>query len=230
MGVVNAWRLYQQANDEPMALLDFQRNIVRHYLACHAKAKFYIRPCQPAQLPEILMIEATELANKWNIQQEFRQKRQPKVEKRFDELLKELKQEYEARLKKIVKTGLNAINIARAVNSFAIPILTYSFGLVKWSDTELQQLDRKTRTTITKNILNHPKSAGQRVNLPRHLGGRGFINIRQMHNKQMSKMKAYFAHFRIATSNTDWSGISSAIRVENTTIEFASRRVAAFVL
>ncbi|CAH1956990.1 unnamed protein product [Acanthoscelides obtectus] len=36
---------------------------------------------------EILMIEATELANKWNIQPEFRQKRQPKVKKHFDELL-----------------------------------------------------------------------------------------------------------------------------------------------
>ncbi|CAH1998356.1 unnamed protein product, partial [Acanthoscelides obtectus] len=33
------------------------------------------------------MIEATELANKWNIQPEFRQRRQPKVKKHFDELL-----------------------------------------------------------------------------------------------------------------------------------------------
>nr|CAH7738745.1 unnamed protein product [Callosobruchus chinensis] len=44
MAVVNAWRLYQLSSEEPMGLLQFQRDIVLHYLVGNDKSQFRNRP------------------------------------------------------------------------------------------------------------------------------------------------------------------------------------------
>nr|CAH7726921.1 unnamed protein product [Callosobruchus chinensis] len=44
MAVVNAWRLYQLSSEEPMGLLQFQRDIVLHYLVGKDKSQFRNRP------------------------------------------------------------------------------------------------------------------------------------------------------------------------------------------
>jgi len=38
----------------------------------------------------------------------------------------------------------------------AIPVLRWSFGIIKWHQEEIQKLDRKTRKII--NTHNHPKA------------------------------------------------------------------------
>nr|CAH7746456.1 unnamed protein product [Callosobruchus chinensis] len=49
MAVVNAWRLYQLCSEEPMGLLQFQRDIVLHYLVGKDKSQFRNRP--PGYVP-----------------------------------------------------------------------------------------------------------------------------------------------------------------------------------
>nr|CAH7739100.1 unnamed protein product [Callosobruchus chinensis] len=49
MAVVNAWRLYQLSSEEPMGLLQFQRDIVLHYLVGKDKSQFRNRP--PGYVP-----------------------------------------------------------------------------------------------------------------------------------------------------------------------------------
>jgi hypothetical protein len=55
--------------------------------------------------------------------------------------------------------------------------LTYSFGVIKWSKTNLQNTNIQTRVLFTKFCKHHPKSAIERFNLPRENGGRGFSNL-----------------------------------------------------
>lgn len=103
-----------------------------------------------------------------------------------------LKSEFVKRLKNVLRTGLNAKNLVSAINTYAIPILTYSFGIIKWSNTDLEALERIIRTNLTRYKYHHPKSAVQRVTLPRRDGGRGLINIKNLHVKQILSIRNYF--------------------------------------
>lgn len=105
---------------------------------------------------------------------------------------KVLTAEFKSRLSNICRTLLNSRNITKAINTYAIPLLTYSFGIINWSDTDLKALDIVVRTTLTQHRYHHPNAAIERVHIPRRKGGRGIINIQILHSKQVANLKAYF--------------------------------------
>ena len=53
---------------------------------------------------------------------------------------------------------LSAKNKMEAIASLAVPVLRYSFVIVKWHQEELQKLDRKTRKLLTIHGQYHPKA------------------------------------------------------------------------
>lgn len=108
------------------------------------------------------------------------------------EIKSQLTKQFKHRLKIICNTQLNARNTIKAINTYAIPILTYSFGVINWSKTELQNLQRNINTTLTKHRRHHPRSCTQRLTLPRNDGGRGIIDITNLHNKQITALRSYF--------------------------------------
>ena len=95
-------------------------------------------------------------------------------------------------MNQVIKIGLKSHNMVKAINTYAIPLLSYSFGIIKWSDTELQSLERKIRTLLTKNRMFHPKAAIERQVLPRMQGGRGITSIVWTHEKQVANIREYF--------------------------------------
>ncbi|XP_035453019.1 uncharacterized protein LOC118278064 [Spodoptera frugiperda] len=111
-----------------------------------------------------------------------------------------LKNEYKNRVSALCKTQLSSKHLIKALNTYAIPILTYSFGVIKWSKTEICQLERTTRTTLTKHNNLHPKSAIERLTIKRQHGGRGLIDIHHLWQKQIAKLKLFF-HTKSNTSN-----------------------------
>lgn len=88
-----------------------------------------------------------------------------------------LKQEYLKRFRKICRSELNSNYKFQAINTFAVPVLRYSFGIINWRKDELKQIDRKSRKTLTINSLHHPKSDVNRIYLPRNEGGRGLLGV-----------------------------------------------------
>jgi hypothetical protein len=50
----------------------------------------------------------------------------------------------------------------KAVNTYAVLLLTYSFSVIKWSKTNLQNINIQTRVLFTKFCKHHPKSAIER--------------------------------------------------------------------
>uniref|UniRef100_A0A1A9UIC8 Uncharacterized protein n=1 Tax=Glossina austeni TaxID=7395 RepID=A0A1A9UIC8_GLOAU len=54
----------------------------------------------------------------------------------------------EKRLITTLKTKLNSKYTCKSTNTWTIPVYTYSFGVEKWSSTDLDQANRTIRTTM----------------------------------------------------------------------------------
>ena len=65
-----------------------------------------------------------------------------------------------------------------ALNTWAVSILRYGAGILKWNKNELQEMDRKTRTFMTMNKEWHPRSDVARLYVSRKNGGRGLIECK----------------------------------------------------
>jgi hypothetical protein len=90
-------------------------------------------------------------------------------------------------------------------------LLTYSFGVIKWSKTNLQNINIQTRVLFTKFCKHHPKSAIERFNLSRENGGRGFSNLEILQHNQIASLKNYFLNR--ARNNTFFNALVSADKV-----------------
>jgi hypothetical protein len=55
----------------------------------------------------------------------------------------ELKQEYNRRLRMILKSELNARNKITAIGALAVPVLRYSFGIINRRTEDIKKLTEK---------------------------------------------------------------------------------------
>ena len=85
-----------------------------------------------------------------------------------DESVKDrLSKEYVRRVKKVIRSKLNGGNMVRVINSWAVSLLRYSGGVVRWTKAELMNLDRKTRKLLIIQDALHARADGSRLNLMR---------------------------------------------------------------
>jgi hypothetical protein len=103
-----------------------------------------------------------------------------------------LKKKFFQSVEAILKTKLSGKHTIKAINTYTISLLTYSFGTIKWTQTELHDIQTKINKSLTKFHIHHPKSATERLTLPSKQGGRGLIDITDLHNKQMNNLCQYF--------------------------------------
>jgi hypothetical protein len=64
-----------------------------------------------------------------------------------------LEKQFYLRIKSILKSKLNGNNLIKAVNTYAVPLLTYSFGIIKWSKTNLQNINIQLESSL-QNFVN----------------------------------------------------------------------------
>ena len=88
-----------------------------------------------------------------------------------------IRKECYRRLIAILHTELNAKNKLEAINTLAIPVVTYSFNVINWNLEEIRRMDRKIRKLLTLNRMHQPKADVNRVYVPRKEGGNGMINL-----------------------------------------------------
>ena len=85
-----------------------------------------------------------------------------------DESVKDrLSKQYVRRVKKVVRSKLNGGNMVRVINSWAVSLLRYSGGVVRWTKVELMNLDRKTRKLLIVQDALHARADGSRLYLMR---------------------------------------------------------------
>jgi len=80
---------------------------------------------------------------------------------------RKLGEKYLNRTKSILKAQLDGKNMIKAINTYATPVLTFSFGIVKWTPADLEKLQNKMRTLLTRYRLHHPRAAKERLTAPR---------------------------------------------------------------
>ena len=99
--------------------------------------------------------------------------------------------EYFERVKKILKSALNSKNTIQALNTYAVPSLSYGFAVLDWSITELQEIDRQTRNVLRQHHMLHLNSDVDRIYISRKQGGRGLINITDLYKNQIINYSRY---------------------------------------
>jgi hypothetical protein len=92
----------------------------------------------------------------------------------------------------ILKTELNGRNTAKAINTFAILTLCYTFGIIKWTVMDLDRLQRIIRTILTRYGAHHLHTNSERVIISRKEGGREIIGIKNLNNRQIINLRDYF--------------------------------------
>ena len=65
--------------------------------------------------------------------------------------------EYLRQLRLILRSKLNGRNKIMAVNTWAVSVMRYGSGILKWNTDELKSLDRRTRKFMTIHGVLHPK-------------------------------------------------------------------------
>ena len=91
------------------------------------------------------------------------------------EMKEKLRSEYFKRAKLILKSKLNGRNKMMELNTWAISIMSYDSGILKWNKNELQERERKTRKFMTMNKELHLRSDVARWYVSRKNGGRELI-------------------------------------------------------
>ena len=64
-----------------------------------------------------------------------------------------IRKEYKRRIKLVLKSELNARNKIAAINTLAVPVILYSYGVIDWKLNEVQDLDRMTRKQLCINQM-----------------------------------------------------------------------------
>jgi uncharacterized membrane protein YkgB len=70
-----------------------------------------------------------------------------------------LKNKFFKRVEAVLKTKLSGKHTIKAINTYAISLLTYFFGTIKWTQMELHGIQTKVNKSLTKFHIHHPKSA-----------------------------------------------------------------------
>lgn len=102
-----------------------------------------------------------------------------------------LRKEYYRRIRKVLDTELCAKNKIKAINTIAIPVMTYSFGLVEWPKEEIKKIDRKTRKLLTSGKIHHPKDNVDRIYMRRLDGGRGLLELEEAFETAIMGLSEY---------------------------------------
>ena len=110
-----------------------------------------------------------------------------------EESKEKAKKEFLSRVRMILKAELNATNTTVAIKTYAMPIMRYGFGVLKWTAVELRTIDRQVRKILTKGRFHHPKSNTHRLYLSRKEGGRGLIGVTDCHRQECTKLAVYLS-------------------------------------
>ena len=73
------------------------------------------------------------------------------------EMKERFTKEYKRGIKLILKSNLSSRNAISAMNIWAVAVMRYGAGIVKWMKEELKKLDKQTRKIMTMNGALHPK-------------------------------------------------------------------------
>ena len=78
-----------------------------------------------------------------------------------------IRKESNRRVRLILRTELNGRNKIEAINSLAVPVVQYSFGITDWKISELKNIDTKTCKLLNMQKMLHPKADVDGLYIPK---------------------------------------------------------------
>ena len=109
-----------------------------------------------------------------------------------------IRKECYRKVRAILKTELNSVNRIEAINTLAIPIVTYSFNIINWTIPEIRRLDLKIRKLLTCNRMHHLKADLDRLYIPRNERGNEIIQL------ELNYKTSTIGQHKYLTKTTDW--------------------------
>ena len=92
--------------------------------------------------------------------------------------------EFFKRVKKVWNSQLSATNKSIAHNTFAVPIITPTIGILDWTKKEIDTLDIKTRKIMAMSGSLHIRSDVERLYATRDQGGRGLTRLSDIYTSR----------------------------------------------
>ena len=94
----------------------------------------------------------------------------------------------------MLKSELNARNKIAAINTLAVPVVLYSYGVTDWKLDETQDLDRMTREQLYMNQMLAKKADVDRIYLPMQEGGRSLMYLEKEYRATMIGLQTYMTN------------------------------------
>ena len=98
---------------------------------------------------------------------------------------------YYQRVRLVLKSEVNARNKFLSINAYAIPVVHYTVGLIKWPTGLLKAIDRQKRKLLTFHKVYHPQADVDRLYLPRRIGGRGLKSMVDVVMEELCNISGY---------------------------------------
>ena len=102
-----------------------------------------------------------------------------------------IKKEYKQWIKLVLNSELNARNRIAAINTLAVPVVLYSYGVIDWKLNEIQDLDKMTRKQLCMNQMLAKKADVDRIYLPCQEGGRSLMKLEKEYKATMVGLHKY---------------------------------------
>jgi RNA-splicing ligase RtcB len=96
------------------------------------------------------------------------------------------------RVTKLCKAMLTGKNLIKAINTWAVPVAVYTFGVLNWSRTALRMMDQRIRTVMGDYGAHYSRSSMTRLYLKRRNAGRGLLNLEEMCADQVERLRMFF--------------------------------------
>ena len=110
------------------------------------------------------------------------------------EMKEKITKEYKRGQILILKSKLNGRSKVTAVNTWAVATFRYRAGIIQWKTSELKDLNRKSRKTMTMCGGLHPKSDVDRLHVKRKEGSRGLISVERCIIEEENSLGLYVAN------------------------------------
>ena len=112
--------------------------------------------------------------------------------------------EYCTRVKKIWSSQLSAFNKVIAHNSFAVPVIIPSIGILDWCMEEIKEIDIRTRKILCMTHNFHPKSDVDRLYTQRACGGRGLRQIQRAYESRIIAIRQHLIRNKNRNRSLDY--------------------------
>ena len=105
-----------------------------------------------------------------------------------------IRKKYKRRINLVLKSELNVRNKIAAINTLAVPVILYSYGVIDWKLDEIYNLDRMTRKQLCTNWMLAKKADVDRIYLPCQEGGRSLMNLEKEYKDTMIGLQTYMVN------------------------------------